>query len=96
LLAVAASLVPLPALAAEEGSAPKPGVIKAAVSTIAVDEAPAARATAARAARQSSPQSDRSFFRSKPGILAIAVMAVGVGYALYSAKEDRITSPGKQ
>jgi hypothetical protein len=96
LLAVVASLVPLPAMAAEEGSAPKPGVIKAAVSTIAVADAPAARATAARAARQSTPQRDASFFRSKPGILAVAVMAIGVGYALYSAREDRIKSPGKE
>ena len=95
LLAVVTSLVPLPALAAEEGSAPKPGVIKAAVNSIAVAKAPVSNATAVRAARQA-PQRDRSFFKTKPGILALAVMVIGTGYALYSAKEDRITSPGKQ
>jgi len=29
-------------------------------------------------------------------MFAIAVMAAGTGYALYSASHDRIHSPGKQ
>ena len=31
-----------------------------------------------------------SFFKTRAGMLVIAVMAVGTGYAIYSAKEDRI------
>lgn len=98
LLAVVASLVPLPALAAEKGTDPKPGVITAAVNRIAVaDVTPErTRVKAARSAQPADAQRSGSFFRSKPGILALAVMVAGVGYALYSAKEDRITSPGKQ
>ena len=47
--------------------------------------------------RQTSPAgSSPGFFKSGPGMVAIAVMAVGTGYALYSASHDRIHSPGKQ
>jgi hypothetical protein len=31
-----------------------------------------------------------------PGMIALAVMAVGTGYALYSAHNDRNRSPGRQ
>lgn len=31
-----------------------------------------------------------SFFKTRAGLMVIAVMAVGTGYAIYSAKEDRI------
>lgn len=31
-----------------------------------------------------------SFFKTRTGLMVIAVMAVGTGYALYSSKEDRI------
>lgn len=31
-----------------------------------------------------------SFFKTRTGLLVIAIMAVGTGYAVYSAKEDRI------
>ena len=31
-----------------------------------------------------------AFFKTRTGMLVIAVMAVGTGYAIYSAKEDRI------
>jgi hypothetical protein len=36
------------------------------------------------------------FFKTTPGIVALAVMAAGTGYALYSTSHDRIHSPGKQ
>lgn len=35
-------------------------------------------------------QASGSFIKSKVGVLVIAVFAVGTGYAIYSAKEDRI------
>ena len=31
-----------------------------------------------------------SFFKTRTGVLVLAIMAVGTGYAVYSAKEDRI------
>ena len=36
-----------------------------------------------------------SFFKSPVGIAVMATFAVGVGYAIYSTQNDRITSPGK-
>ena len=54
--------------------------------------APAARRNAQESAGKDSP----GFFRTKGGAVALAVMVLGVGYALYSAKHDRITSPDKQ
>ena len=100
LLAVAMSLVPLPAAAAEKGSDPKPGPIKAAVAKIGrtgAMPAPAARGTAAARRQQSSGEGrDASFFKTKAGVLTLLVMAVGVGYAVYSTSNDRITSPGKE
>ena len=61
---------------------------------IASTDAPVLR-SAAREARQT-PQRDGSFFKTKTGLVALAVMAVGVGYAIYSTQEDRIKSPGKE
>jgi hypothetical protein len=37
-----------------------------------------------------------AFFKSGAGIAVLAVVAVGVGYALYSTSHDRIHSPGKE
>jgi hypothetical protein len=31
-----------------------------------------------------------SFFKTRTGVLVLAIMAAGTGYALYSVKEDRI------
>ena len=36
-----------------------------------------------------------SFFKTRAGIVVLAVMAVGTGYALYSVKEDRIHSAAR-
>jgi hypothetical protein len=36
-----------------------------------------------------------SFFKSPIGIAVLATFGIGVGYALYSASNDRITSPGR-
>src|SRR6187397_3156240 len=44
-------------------------------------------------ASKTPPQAGRSssFFKTRTGVAVLAVMAVGTGYALYSAKHDRIT-----
>lgn len=59
---------------------------------------PRAEAATLRRSRQSQDPATQSprFFRTRAGILVVAVMAAGVGYALYSTRHDRIHSPGKQ
>ena len=56
--------------------------------------APASRAR--RAAQDAAGKDSPSFFKTKGGAVALAVMVLGVGYALYSTQNDRITSPAKQ
>jgi hypothetical protein len=43
-------------------------------------------------AAKTTPQAGKSssFFKTRTGLVVIAVMALGTGYAVYSAKEDRI------
>src|SRR5688500_3500698 len=49
------------------------------------------------APKTTAPQATQtgSFFKTRTGVLVLAIMAVGTGYALYSVKEDRIHSPGR-
>ena len=98
--AVVLALAPMPvAAAASAGPPSKPGPIRASVAKITVKDTPkmpAARRSAARSATQPAPGQDRSFFKTGPGIVAIAVMVIGTGYAIYSTQNDRITSPGKE
>ena len=80
------SLGAAPAMAASpDQTAPKPFTTKAIAKVVAKSEAPA---KAPKAAKQAT--SSGSFFKTRTGYLVLAVMAVGTGYALYSAKEDRI------
>lgn len=37
----------------------------------------------------------RLFFKTKTGVIALMAIAVGTGYALYSAQHDRVNSPGR-
>jgi hypothetical protein len=101
LLTLAAALIPLPAAAADTRPAPKPPkamTIKASVEKIAASDFAAPGEPNRRAVRAQSTtgMSDKSFFKTKPGVIALAVLATGVGYALYSIQNDRITSPAKQ
>ena len=98
LLVVAAALVPLPVAASDTKPAPKPKTIQASMQEmVARDVAAAPARTAARRAEQGSQSKESiGFFKTKPGMIALAVMVGGVGYALYSAKHDRIHSAGKQ
>jgi len=80
---------------AQPKSSMQAAVRAAAIRNAAVVAAPrgtsSSRAAQAPAAKQST-----GFFRSKPGAIALAVMAAGTGYAIYSVSHDRITSPAKQ
>lgn len=49
-----------------------------------------------RADQASTAKQSNGFFRSGAGAVALAVMAVGTGYAIYSASHDKITSPAKK
>lgn len=106
MLALALALIPLPVAASEASSStPAAAAPQAKTSQVSLKEG-AARAAARtplastsrarRAAQDSAGKNSPSFFKSKGGAIALAVMVAGVGYALYSAQNDRITSPAKQ
>jgi len=54
-------------------------------------------AAARRAQQGGAPDTESAgFFKTRVGIVAVAVLAAGVGYALYSTQHDRVSSPGKK
>lgn len=70
---------------------PTPSPFSAAALAKTVKSAPIAASTATPAkAPAKARQASGSFMKSKVGVLVIAVFAVGTGYAMYSAREDRI------
>jgi len=96
---VVTALIPLPVVAGDTPSEKRtPSIKESAAQIVARDVAAApVRPSRARAARQGSASTNStSFFKSRPGMIALAVMAAGTGYAIYSAQHDRIHSPGKQ
>lgn len=98
-LVVITAFIPLPAAASDTATAASPPTIKASMEKIVVRDVTAkpVRKDVARNDRQdSSAGSSPGFFKTKPGIIALVVLAAGTGYALYSAQNDRIHSPGKQ
>jgi hypothetical protein len=110
-LAVVVALIPLPvaadepervpkAAAVETAKAPEAPTIRAAIAKVdARDLKPTvpSRTTARRSEQTSNPATDSpAFFKTGTGIAVLAVIAAGVGYALYSTSHDRISSPGKQ
>ena len=95
LLALITSLVPATSLAAAERPTPRVSALKAAVTNVPGSSSSKARpARSTTRATQSQSAQDVSFFKTKPGILALAVMVAGAGYAVYSTQNDRIKSPG--
>jgi hypothetical protein len=100
LLAVAVTLVPLPALAGDTGQA-APQTLKASVAKIVAREA--AASTLARTAQapqgrtaDKSELGSASFFKKPAGMICLAVVGAGTAYALYSASHDRIHSVARQ
>jgi hypothetical protein len=65
---------------------PTPSPFSAAAMAKAVKSTPATPAKTPAKAKQASG----SFIKSKVGVMVVAIFAVGTGYAIYSAKEDRI------
>jgi hypothetical protein len=102
LLILMIALVPLPALASEttSGAASK-SAKPAQVSLHQMIAREAARTpvvltSAARKAEQGATSNGSGFLHSRPGLIALAVMAAGGGYAVYSLSHDRVRSPAKK
>jgi hypothetical protein len=99
LLAVAVALIPIPAMAGDTKPAPKAATIEASMKQIVAREvakAPVTRVVTRRSEQASSAKESGGFFRTGPGMVALGVLAVGAGYAIYSASHDRIHSPAKK
>jgi len=99
-LGIVTALIPLPAAASDTATtAPEAPKIKASMEKIVardVAATPVRKAAVRKDSQSGSAGSSPGFFKTGPGMVALAVMAAGTGYALYSASHDRIHSPGKQ
>ncbi|MCC7184710.1 MAG: hypothetical protein IT185_00610 [Acidobacteria bacterium] len=87
--------VTAPAFAASPSPSPSspfsPAAISRAVAkTVVVSDAAPKKTSETPAVAKAPKQAQGSFIKSKVGALVVAVFAVGTGYAIYSAKEDRI------
>ena len=93
-LALIVAAVPLPCMAQQPGQpAQKPG-LKASVRPIVhavVTAAPAAKpARAQEPGDVKAPLESRSFFKTTTGVVVLAIIGAGAGYAAYSISHDRI------
>jgi hypothetical protein len=84
-----------PAMAASQGPPASPSFSTRSIAKVVAAKSPESarlNRTTADSAKTAPKQatSSGSFFKTRTGLLVIAVMAVGTGYAVYSAKEDRI------
>lgn len=98
-LALIVTALPLPCAA--EGvnqTAATPGLrasIGPIARAIALDRPMAAKKLAAQVPGESRAPGSKSFFKTPAGIVVLAIMAAGTGYAIYSAKHDRIPPQGR-
>jgi hypothetical protein len=104
ILALAVGAFPAACLAG--GTPPPPGestpTLAASIQKAAVAESAKmgkARASSSVASQDpGQPKTDlgsKSFFKKPAGIVALILVGVGTGYALYSTSNDRISSPGR-
>lgn len=103
LLVLTAALIPLPVAASDAAPAQTTPTTTATTSlqqAVAREAARAAvktpMATTERRADQGGSKGTMGFLKSRPGMIAITVMAIGTGYAIYSANHDRVSSPGRK
>jgi len=97
-LIVGLTLVAPPAFAAT----PAPGPL-AAAATAKVESAPAealVQAAQAAPAVQTAPaaapvETDKPFLKTTQGVIAVALLAGGLGYMAYSWSNDRVKSPAR-
>jgi len=97
---VSVLLIPIPASAADKvQSSPPP--LRSALADVrargpAVPPAPLKTTRRAEQAPAGPATESRAFFKTPAGIVVLAALGAGVGYALYSAQHDRVSSPGKK
>ena len=96
-VALMLAATPLPSLAGEPPAPPPPlpslnALVKQAAAVTPITPVRAQATTSVDKSGFSSP----SFFKKPVGIVILATLAAGVGYALYSTQNDRITSPAKK
>jgi hypothetical protein len=97
-LALAVAAVPLPSFAGE----PSGPVASKATITGSIQRAVAVTALAPARGRAAGAQADKtelaspSFFKSKAGVIALVVLAVGAGVTVYSSQHDRIHSTARK
>ena len=101
LLVLTAALIPLPVAASDAAQGQTTPTVKTTSLHDAVEReaVKAAKAPAVRTSERRADKADKgtaAFFKSGPGIAVLAVMAVGTGYAIYSANHDKISSPGRK
>lgn len=84
------TLAAAPAMAASPNPTGPPSFSPRAVAMVvaASESAPTSVAPAKTAPKQAA--GSKGFLKTRTGLLVLAVMAVGTGYAIYSSKEDRI------
>ena len=92
------ALIPWSAVAGEKTTPPAP-TLRTALADIRTRELTPARPSrpvARRSEQAANPTVESpSFFKTRTGMIVVGVMAVGAGYAIYSAQHDRIHSAGK-
>lgn len=99
LLALLATLIPAPVMASDAAQPTKGTSAQVSLHAAVAREAAKIAATASVARHDEQATSTTrgpGFFRTKAGMVALAVMAAGTGYAVYSAQHDRVKSPAKQ
>lgn len=94
-LALVIALAPLPVMAGPPGGQAGTATIRQSVAKIGATERLAATPVAAARAQSETDLSSKSFFKTPAGIITLALVGAGAGYALYSTKNDRIKSPAK-
>ena len=102
-LVLAVGAVPANCLAGEPPpGGPTPTLAASIQKAVAAESAKMGKARASTtAAKQAAgaPAANlesKSFFKSPAGIVALVLVGVGTGVALYSTSNDRISSPGKK
>jgi len=102
-LALALGALPANCLA---GGTPPPGestpTLAASIQkAVALETAKMSKARAASSVASQDPAQpktdlgSKSFFRSRAGVIALVLVGVGTGIALYSTSNDRVKSPAK-
>ena len=96
-LIVGLTLVAPPAFAAEAAADPRPIAAAATAKVEAMPAASLAQAAqtvpAAQAAPATAATADKPFFKTTKGVVALALLAGGLGYTVYSFSNDRVSSP---